>query len=504
MPAIRTKDAGSASDDDTYLPTRQSRYSRQKRNRPENRRASFPSPVTDEDALGSLRTRSGRLSLPNSRLSPSSTSSTLVSEASSGGSTEVAKKTSSTKVALPEPITICGITLRPTIAFDTFWRVAAERKAIDDRRRAGQPAPWTDDKILRDYFFCNTYRVLDKGCQYLIKEVIEEGSQDPVEVVFRVILFNLFTKIETWELLDRALGPLTWETYDREKYRKVLSRALGQGLALYTGAYIKPAPHFGFDLNYINHLCLLETLMENMLPSRLLAAQYMANVYEYLVSFPSMGPFSTYQLMLCLSYTNVLNFHENDFVISGPGSISGLNKIFGKSMQQGRSTIPGFDEEVMRYMADNQDYHFKRLGLEFSGLGPERLPMGVADIEHTLCEVDKYCRVAHPQLKGKRTNIHRTFEFSTAKRHAPAILPKAWSHPARREPRMRPDKTLVVDKRYEVSHISDHRDTPEGRQFFVFWIGYPPSDATWEYESSLLEDAPATIAEYFAKTTKRC
>lgn len=44
-------------------------------------------------------------------------------------------------IPLHEPITVCGIELRPTVAFDTFWRVAAERKAMDDRRRAGLPAP---------------------------------------------------------------------------------------------------------------------------------------------------------------------------------------------------------------------------------------------------------------------------------------------------------------------------------------------------------------------------
>lgn len=331
--------------------------------------------------------------------------------------------------------------------------------------------------------------------------MIEKGSQDPVEVVFRVILFNLFTKIETWELLDRALGPLTWEKYNREKYRAVLAKASAKGMTLYTRAFIKPAPHFGFSQNYVNHLCFLECLMENQLASRLLVAPYMADLYEHLISFPSMGPFSTYQLMLCLSYTNVLNFHENDFVVSGPGSISGLNKIFGKSgMQEGRSCIPEFDAEVMRYMAETQNHHFRRLGLEFSGLGLKQLPMGVADIEHTLCEVDKYCRVAHPNLKGKRVNLHRNFAPSETRTLAydVAIIPKAWSHPARCESCVRPDKVLVVDKRYVVSHISDHRDGPNGRQFLVYWEGYPDSDATWEFEISLKEDAPEAILDYFS------
>jgi len=39
------------------------------------------------------------------------------------------------------PITILDVDLRPTVAFDTFWRFAAERQAIDDKRRAGEPAP---------------------------------------------------------------------------------------------------------------------------------------------------------------------------------------------------------------------------------------------------------------------------------------------------------------------------------------------------------------------------
>jgi len=40
-----------------------------------------------------------------------------------------------------EAIVVCGITLAPTVVFDTFWRFAAERHAIDERRRAGKSRP---------------------------------------------------------------------------------------------------------------------------------------------------------------------------------------------------------------------------------------------------------------------------------------------------------------------------------------------------------------------------
>ena len=53
----------------------------------------------------------------------------------------VTRRGTANNATAPEPIAISGILLRPTVAFDTFWRFAAERKAIDDRRRAGEPAP---------------------------------------------------------------------------------------------------------------------------------------------------------------------------------------------------------------------------------------------------------------------------------------------------------------------------------------------------------------------------
>ena len=307
------------------------------------------------------------------------------------------------------------------------------------------------------------------------------------------MLFNLFTKIDTWEVLVKNLGPLTWAKYNRNSYIRVLSAAANGGMTLYTGAFIKPAPRFGYAENFRNHLCLLEVLMENDFPRKLLDAPYMADVFEYLVSFPSMGEFSAYQLMLSLSYTNVLNFHRDDFVITGPGSISGLKKLFGRSIG------PGFAIEVMRYLANTQKQHFKRLGLAFSGLGPKKRPMDVSDIEHTLCEVDKYCRVAHPQLKGKRTNITRSFEPSTLGSLPKMILPSAWSHPSRNTPRIRPDKNLVIDKRYTIDAIKGHKNGPDGMLYLVYWVGYSAEEATWEPEELILADAPIALYEYKAK-----
>ncbi|KAF8064188.1 hypothetical protein FPV67DRAFT_1503875 [Lyophyllum atratum] len=397
-------------------------------------------------------------------------------------------------------ITIKGVTFKPTVVFDTFWRFAAERKAIDDRRRSGALKPWSDDPIFRKYAFCNTFRVLDKLSQYLIREVIEKGSQEPQEVVFRVLLFNSFTKIETWELLVNELGPLTWPRYKREAYQQVLSKAKRGGATLYTGAFQKPAPKFEFKDAHINHLCLLETFMEMDLPGKFKSAKYLAEVFEYLLSFPSMGDFSTYQLILNLSYTNLLNFSNMDFVIAGPGATSGLGKMFGaKKIVAAKASNRDIEEDLIRWMAENQAQHFRRLGLEFSGLGPDSLPMDVADIEHTLCEVDKYARKAHPAISGNRKEIRTLFKPSPGVYAPTIVLPKAWDHPGRRIMRIFPGPRPVKDPRYVIFKIKSHRhDLEKGKQYLVSWLGYAEKDDTWERETNLIADAPGAISEYLA------
>ncbi|EKM76221.1 hypothetical protein AGABI1DRAFT_131541 [Agaricus bisporus var. burnettii JB137-S8] len=394
---------------------------------------------------------------------------------------------------------VCGVTLIPTVAFDTFWRFAAERHAVDERRRAGYPRPWTEDTILQKYHFCNTFRVLDKLSQYIITEVIEKGSQEPFEVAFRVVLFNLFTKIETWEMLQEQVGPLKWETYSRSQYSAVLREAKNCGTTLYTGAFQKPAPKFDVSKEgYINHLILLEVLMDNKIHEICQHAWHMADVFEWLISFPSMGEFATYQLMLNLSYSKLLNFHRNDFVIPGPGASSGLGKMFGRSLHTGNVLVRGFEVEVIRWLAENQTYYFERLGLTPPRLGPKELLMDVADIEHTLCELDKYARLAHSNLKGRRSEIRRGFE-PKSQLPAEAVLPAAWRHKARIIPRVREDKRIIVEKRYTVSRIKTHRVDAQGnKEYFVLWSGYPESDATWEPELTLNDDAPGAIVDYWA------
>src|ERR1019366_4362241 len=89
--------------------------------------------------------------------------------------------------------------------------------------------------------FTNAYRASDRVSQYLIKEVIYAGNRPPDEVFFRTLLFKLFNRIETWELLMQHVGEISLSNYSFERYDEVLSAAMARGEQIYSGAYIMAA-----------------------------------------------------------------------------------------------------------------------------------------------------------------------------------------------------------------------------------------------------------------------
>src|SRR5687767_8581483 len=93
--------------------------------------------------------------------------------------------------------------LRPRCdVFDAYWHFAAERQAIFFRRFRNELPPWTDDPILRMFKFCNAYRASDRVSQFLIRNVIYESDLSAEDTLLRTVLFRLFSKIETWQLLE--------------------------------------------------------------------------------------------------------------------------------------------------------------------------------------------------------------------------------------------------------------------------------------------------------------
>jgi 5-hmdU DNA kinase, helical domain len=295
-----------------------------------------------------------------------------------------------------------GTTVKTTPVFDLYWRFAFERQEIFHRRLTGAPWPWTDDPILRTYRFTNAYRASDRVSQFLIRHVVYGGEQSAAEVFFRTILFKLFNRIETWALLRDRLGPLTWKTFRFEHYDAVLDAALRDGQRLYSPAYIMPNPAFGARRKHSNHLLLLDHMMKADAPGKIAGAKSLSEVFQILRSFPSVGDFLAFQYAVDLNYSDLTQFTEMDFVVAGPGARSGIRKAFAEPVALS-------DEQIIREVTAAAEREFGQRGLQFRTLWGRRLQL--IDCQNLFCEIDKYSRVAYPQISGNgRSRIKRKFE----------------------------------------------------------------------------------------------
>lgn len=302
------------------------------------------------------------------------------------------------------------------MAFETYWQFAYERQEIFWRRLHGMPAPWTDDEILRSYKFTNVYRVLDRVSQYLIREVIYGGDQDPREVFFRIVLFKLFNRIETWQLLQREMGPLMYGNFDVDLYDQVLTRALGSGTRIYSAAYIMP-PSKGEAVKHRSHLRLLEHMLREELPERVREARSMREVFEMLKEFRLVGDFLGYQLSIDLNYSTLMDFDEMEFVVAGPGARAGIRKCF--------SDLGGLSESgIIRWVCERQEMEFESRDIRFRSLWGRQLQL--VDAQNLFCEVDKYARVAHPELNGTNCRVLIKQRFAANPERVSICLPPKW------------------------------------------------------------------------------
>lgn len=296
--------------------------------------------------------------------------------------------------------------LRTSPVFASYWQLAYERQEMFFRRLRRQPAPWTNDPILLRHKFTNAYRAADRTSQYLIRKVIyrQDLPTSPKEVVFRILLFKLFNKIETWQHLEQACGQLTFENYSYARYDGILSRLLQANRQIYSAAYMMPpgGREFGHERKHQNHLRLLERMMADDLPERLGQAASLNEVFTLLRAYPTIGDFLAYQYAIDINYSPVLNFSENDFVVAGPGARDGIEKCF--------VTTQGVEHtHIIQAMMEQQAAQFSRLGVQFQSLWGR--PLQLIDCQNLFCEVSKYARVKHPTIIGNsgRTRIKQLF-----------------------------------------------------------------------------------------------
>lgn len=255
-----------------------------------------------------------------------------------------------------------------------FWYWVNERHRIYVRRAAGEPKPWTDDPILQRYKFTNVFRQLDRGTVWLTEHFIDpHRDDDPALLLFNIGWYRLFNWTGTGELLGyrRAWQP--------KRIIAKLKAAQTAGDQVFTGAHIV----YGGGKGESKIDAVVASATQLWTDRRVICRtarfwRALMPVFGTLRELPGIGGFIAYEIVSDLRWTPILQdaWDINTWANVGPGAMRGLRRL---------------DPAIKPSVA----LHAMRRLLERSEACTEQhVPkMELRDIEHSLCEFDKYCRV---------------------------------------------------------------------------------------------------------------
>lgn len=290
-----------------------------------------------------------------------------------------------------------------------FFLYARERQAVLHRRQSGQARPWTEDAILDTYRFCNIYREDDATTQWFRRWVRDPLRSSP-DVLLATALFRWFNRITTGEAIFRQLGDYTpngqgsirtaWDQFlldgRTESLRTAVLQHCGRGPYV-TGAYIIKTPDGMNKLDGVlwcvgqfREQCVRGRVWRQFAESLIAGPgeHTLMEVWDWLRKFPYLGDFMAFEIVTDLRHTDLLCRAPDIYTWAnpGPGAMRGLNRLHGRQL--------GHSQPKHVFVCEMRELLRLAEG-EFQHVWPHRIGFDVEmrDIEHTLCEFDKYERV---------------------------------------------------------------------------------------------------------------
>lgn len=276
---------------------------------------------------------------------------------------------------------------------DRFLYWIKERHAVYLKKTTGLPKPWTPDPILRDFYFTNPYRENDKVTVWF-RDNIRQPLRDDRRVALATTIFRWFNLPSTAEVLGMEL--LTnWDSSEAFVRLDKVRRAGGQ---VFTGAYMINSPAGRPKLEAVLERIDGVWADRKALVSKLESASTLRAAHEALTKYDGLGGFMAYEIVCDLRYTYLLEDASdiNSWSNPGPGAIRGLYRILGRPFDKGNnSTSPPRP-------LDWEDRTAELLALVNSSLPAGMRRFEMREVEHSLCEADKYVRALEGDGKMKR------------------------------------------------------------------------------------------------------
>jgi hypothetical protein len=286
-----------------------------------------------------------------------------------------------------------------------LWYWMSERHAIYVRRLSGQPKPWTHDRILQSFRFCNVFRELDTVTCW-IRENIRKPYADHEHLWFMLAIARYINLPDTLQALIEAGAWPSNPDFTPSLMTEVLDARKSHGEQIYTGAYMiraesdPKAPWYRWSKQrYIAEIVLGRLWEDRKAIGEFLdhECDELQRAWAMLAKAPryvGWGPFMTYEWVTDLRWTRYLEDAADiySWANAGPGALRGLRRLRHPEFKlDGPPVAP---DEATAEMIKLMRMAPKFLPAEFDELE-------LRDIEHSLCEVDKYLRVFHGEGKPR-------------------------------------------------------------------------------------------------------
>lgn len=268
--------------------------------------------------------------------------------------------------------------------------VAREQVRINRILHPGDQELWTANPIFRQFHFCNINREHDRITKWIHENV--RKVYDYPDVIIQLLAARIFNDPEVLAavLPFRKKSLLCAQLRMRQK----------SGLKIFRGAYmmttsgrsIPSAEAFSDLLDRASRILLDD------------GSRTLADIARSLQTVKGVGPFLANQVCTDLRY--IPHGHWKDwktFVLAGPGTRRGMNRVHWRPLHQGRTQAKLWIEimELRDRLRDDS----KLLGITLDGCFED--PNNVAN---SLCEYDKYCRAQDQIAAGQPIKLKRRFK----------------------------------------------------------------------------------------------
>ncbi len=277
-----------------------------------------------------------------------------------------------------------------------------ERESVRQKRDAGYPqSEWTNDAIIGTYRFTNVMREYDRYSVWVTENILDAYADDPL-ISARINIARHFGRADTMSAIMAMPG---WADLDIDSLVKSIGAYIHDdavttrdgsrvGRKIWHSAYmIWPGP-YGPDGYPEKHEWVLRGVVDRMrdLPPQ----PTMRGTVEALMRIPGMGGFMSYELACDLRWLSEVSEYSlanaddiYTWANAGPGALRGLKTVTGKKPRNNDEAV----DMMFALQQGTEDYEWS---VEFPRMFEMR------DIEHSLCEFDKYVRAAFGDYNGRR------------------------------------------------------------------------------------------------------